>query len=43
MNEIMSYVWLGVFIAIPVIGFIHVYNYNRKTHVGTFAKAIGRH
>lgn len=30
MNEIMRYVWLGVFIAIPVIGFIYVYNYNRK-------------
>ncbi|QAX97638.1 hypothetical protein EfsSzw1_179 [Enterococcus phage EfsSzw-1] len=30
MNEIMNYVWLGVFIAIPVIGFIYVYNHNRK-------------
>lgn len=30
MNEIMRYVWLGVFITIPVIGFIYVYNYNRK-------------
>lgn len=30
MNEIMSYVWLGAFILIPVIGFIYTYNYNRK-------------
>ena len=30
MNEIMKYVWLGMFIAIPVIGFIYVYNYNKK-------------
>ncbi|MCC9083770.1 hypothetical protein LOS22_15205 [Enterococcus faecium] len=30
MNEIMSYVWLGVFVLIPVIGFIYTYNYNRK-------------
>lgn len=30
MNEIMSYVWLGAFVLIPVIGFIYTYNYNRK-------------
>lgn len=30
MGEIMTYVWLGVFILIPVIGFIYTYNYNRK-------------
>lgn len=30
MNEIMGYVWLGVFILIPVIGFVYTYNYNRK-------------
>ena len=30
MNEIMSYVWLGMFILIPVIGFVYTYNHNRK-------------
>lgn len=30
MNEIMSYVWLGVFILIPVIGFANAYRHNTK-------------
>lgn len=30
MNEIMSYVWLGAFILIPVIGFANAYRHNTK-------------